>query len=583
MSVLVAIPIRRVSAKAVIEKGRGWSALDELILWALSRESQSASKLADEIDVPRRVVLAVILRMMRFRLVESVILGGVPAFRTTTYGKAVVASGSSIPTAKQRVTRNVAFVYDTISGTVYKRRDVEAKSDLAIQSLRENGIDVRNIQVRGTLPKTTPPENFIRIQKVLREDENLLFFDGDTFVERQNEFMMVVVDGDDMRGLPSTAPAALLAEVARVAKTTQAARPIVVDSMINDEDDLAIGPTVSTRIDDADIVFGGDGHRELMKRILGSATRRIFIHSTFLRRDGFSAWTREFREAVRRGAKIDIFWGSGTSDEPGEKTMREATALAQEIAADEMLRDRVRIHLKSTGSHAKLLIADDGEENFFAVIGSCNWLYTNFKRMELSVVLREPALVAASLEAFAALVSKPGFRAETAAELHTRATVLARRPAVGGPHAARLVQGQSHDAVLREASGSRPTRFIVASDKFGNSAFPSAIIPAEVAAATATTEPVVIYGSVAGKVTGVGAANLALDVRDRGVRLLRISEGFHAKFLLWGDDDIVVTSINWCSWTSPPGSTLGEIGVHIHRTGLARALAIKLSIIWPSL
>jgi hypothetical protein len=583
MSVLVAIPIRRVSAKAVIEKGRGWSALDELILWALSRETQSASKLAEEIAVPRRVVLTVILRMMRFRFVESAILAGVPAFRTTTYGKAVVASGSSIPTAKQRVSRNVAFVYDTISGTVYKRRDVEAKPDLAIQSLRDNGIDVRDIQVRGTLPKTTPPDNFIRIQKVLREDENLLFFDGDTFVERQNEFMMVVVDGDDMRGLPDTASAALIAEVARVANTTQASRPIVVESMIDDDDTPAIGLTISARINDDDIIFGGDAHRDLMKRVLGRATRRIFIHSTFLRKDGFSVWTREFREAVRKGAKIDIYWGAGSTDEPGEKTMREATALAQEVAADEVLRDRVRIHLKSTGSHSKLLIADDGEENFFAVVGSCNWLYTNFERMELSAVLREPALVAEALDAFAALVSRPGFRAETAAELHTRATVIARRPAVGGPHTVRFVQGQAHDAILREASGNKPSRFLVASDKFGNSAFPNAIIPAEVAAATASTEPVVIYGSVAGKVTGVGAANLALDVRERGVRLLRISEGFHAKFLLWGDDDVVITSINWCSWTSPPGATLGEIGVHIHRTGLARALAHKLSIIWPNL
>jgi cardiolipin synthase A/B len=395
--------------------------------------------------------------------------------------------------------------------------------------------------------------------------------------------MMVVVDGDDMRGLPDTAPAALVSEVARVAKTTQAARPIVVDSMIEDDDTFALGPTVSARIEDDDVLFNGKAHYDLMKQVLSSATKRIFIHSTFLRKDGFSAWTREFREAVRKGARIDIFWGSGTTDEPGEKTMRAATAIAQEIASDDVLRERVRIHLKSTGSHAKLLVADDGEDNYFAVVGSCNWLYTNFQRMELSVVMREPALVAEALETFATLVSRPGFRAETAAELHTRATVIARRPALGGPHTVRFVQGQAHDAVLREASGSQPSRFIIASDKFGNSAFPGAIIPAEVVAAAASTEPVVIYGSVAGKVTGVGAASLAMDVRERGVRLLRISEGFHAKFLLWGDDDVAVTSINWCSWTSPPGSKLGEIGVHVHRTGLARTLAHKLSMIWPNL
>jgi len=37
---------RPISAKAVIEKGRGWSALDELILWALatSLEGESAER-----------------------------------------------------------------------------------------------------------------------------------------------------------------------------------------------------------------------------------------------------------------------------------------------------------------------------------------------------------------------------------------------------------------------------------------------------------------------------------------------------------------------------------------------------------
>jgi len=81
------------------------------------------------------------------------------------------------------------------------------------------------------------------------------------------------------------------------------------------------------------------------------------------------------------------------------------------------------------------------------------------------------------------------------------------------------------------------------------------------------------------------AVGKALDEpsRERGVRLLRISEGFHAKFLLWGDDDIVVTSINWCSWTSPPDAPFGEIGVHISRPGLARQLAERLPLIWSQL
>jgi cardiolipin synthase A/B len=61
------------------------------------------------------------------------------------------------------------------------------------------------------------------------------------------------------------------------------------------------------------------------------------------------------------------------------------------------------------------------------------------------------------------------------------------------------------------------------------------------------------------------------------------AEGFHAKFLLWGDDDLIVTSLNWCSWTTSPESPRGEIGVHIRRTGIARDLTLRLKFIWPQL
>ena len=79
------------------------------------------------------------------------------------------------------------------------------------------------------------------------------------------------------------------------------------------------------------------------------------------------------------------------------------------------------------------------------------------------------------------------------------------------------------------------------------------------------------------------AATMTLEARDRGVRLLNIAEGFHAKFLLWGDHDIVVTSLNWGSWHTSPDFPQGEIGVHVHRTGVARGVAERLKLIWPQL
>ncbi|EKS41317.1 phospholipase D-like domain-containing protein [Afipia broomeae] len=583
MSVVVAIPIRRVSTRAVIEKGRGWSALDEFVLWSLSREAMSATRLADDLDIPRRVILEIIVRMMRFRLLEAILIDGFPAFQTTAFGAAVVAGGSEIPTDKQRVTRNVSFVYDTITGTVFSRRDVAGKRAGVILSLRQKGIDVRDVEVRGALPKTTPQENFARIQKVLREDEKLLFFDGDTFVERQNEFMLIVVDGASMRNLPDRAPESLKQEIARVAASADRVRPVVVASHILEEPEKVLPDPITVAFEADDLIFGGDAHRERLKRIFGRARRRIFLHSTFLRLGGFTRWIDEIRDAVRRGAKIDLFWGAGAPDNPNEKAFLQAAEISKFVAADELLRERVRIHLRSTGSHSKLIIADDGDEGYVAVVGSCNWLYTSFDRFELSCEFRDPRLIAEIAEAFGAMVARPGFKPEIGTELYILARSLRRRPESTGNHRARVIAGQAHEAILREASGSRPSRFLVASDKFGNSAFANAIIPAEVAAATARTEPVVIYGSTAGLVSGLIAAGMTIDVRERGVRLLRISEGFHAKFLLWGDDDIVVTSINWCSWTSPPDASFGEIGVHISRPGLARQLAERLPLIWSQL
>jgi cardiolipin synthase len=581
VSQIIAIPVNRMAAKVVLEKGRGWSAVDELVLWSLSRAPMSAAALAEKSRLPRRVIIEIIVRMMRFRLVEAVLIDGVPAFQTTDRGSAVVASGSEIPTAKRRMSRNVSFVVDRITGTVFSKSDVRLDRAPGIEFLRNKGIDVRDVEVSGTALRTSPKENVVRFQKVLRRDETLLFFDGDTVMEREDEYMIVTVDGETVGGVPDNTPHALLQQIKLVAGSTATARPIVVPSLLRDGDESLLPAFRPMQFDDGDLIFDGPEHRRAFADVLSAASRRILLHSTFLRKDGFLAWRHEFRAAVRRGALIDIFWGSGTAEKPGEKTIVEAAAIANEIAHDDGLRDRVRIHLRSTGSHSKLVVADDGEGGYVAVVGSCNWLYTGFDRLELSVQLREPGLVADVLDRFSSLVARSGFKPEIGAELFIVAKRLRERESFGGSHQARIIAGAAHEAILREASGSASGRFVVASDKLGNSAFPNAIVPAEVAAAAVRASPVVVYGEATGKISGKDASELTHDVRDRGVRLLRISEGFHAKFLLWGDNDAVITSLNWCSWTTSADAPHGEIGVHLRRTGIARDLELRLKLIWP--
>jgi hypothetical protein len=66
-----------------------------------------------------------------------------------------------------------------------------------------------------------------------------------------------------------------------------------------------------------------------------------------------------------------------------------------------------------------------------------------------------------------------------------------------------------------------------------------------------------LVGACTGRSAGLAPRNIRLrdqpNVGRAGARCgcYVSAEGFHAKFLLWGEHEAVVTNISWCSWTSP--------------------------------
>ena len=46
----------------------------------------------------------------------------------------------------------------------------------------------------------------------------------------------------------------------------------------------------------------------------------------------------------------------------------------------------------------------------------------------------------------------------------------------------------------------------------------------------------------------------------------------HCKFLLWDDDHVVVSTLNWGSQTGSDSEPLDEVGVHLEAPGLATKL-----------
>lgn len=176
-------------------------------------------------------------------------------------------------------------------------------------------------------------------------------------------------------------------------------------------------------IDRNDILLTGREHENALLSALKRAHFRVLIHSTFLDSAAFVRLQDAFREAAERGADIDIFWGASRDPATTKRNLEQAIEINQIIQKDPILRDRARAHMVCTRSHAKLLIADDGSVGrYIAIVGSCNWLSTQFKRVEASVILRHAHAIAHCAQDFADLILAAIPVSETVGEL----TKLAR-------------------------------------------------------------------------------------------------------------------------------------------------------------
>jgi phosphatidylserine/phosphatidylglycerophosphate/cardiolipin synthase-like enzyme len=65
------------------------------------------------------------------------------------------------------------------------------------------------------------------------------------------------------------------------------------------------------------------------------------------------------------------------------------------------------------------------------------------------------------------------------------------------------------------------------------------------------------------------------------VQLAKTNVPLHAKFVVWDDDDALVTSLNWASADSDPDDPFGELGVHMHAPGIGAELLRRIGELLP--
>jgi phosphatidylserine/phosphatidylglycerophosphate/cardiolipin synthase-like enzyme len=570
----VTFPVLRGAHRFTIQRGRRWSVIEHLLLDAVARKPASAPVLAEQSGLPRRVVVEALIRLMRAGWIEIAIKERVLVFGATAAG-AGQAAKDQLPAATTTQARWRAFAIEQMTGGVFRDRELDLRGPA---HLPVAGDEQLVAAVEGSL---LPGQDHLHdiFMAIEGEDERIVGIERapDKLLRRD---AVVTVRDAQITGLPGRASpllrAAILAQAERALRSAKAGGNRAVAAAVPVPAQPAAaktGPLLSrpALYETDDLIIDGEAQRKALHRIIGHARERLIIHSTFINDDAAGALLPWLFQAADRGTVIDLLWGQ---DEVGGAT-------APSFVAAERLRKKIvdagrsevmRIHPLSTNSHAKVVIADNGRGDWHALLGSCNWLASDFTSFEASVRLRDPALVGQLIVRLAGLaVGRPGLWTDHAVQMTVLGRQVEARPRGSGRTVPmHLLFSSDHAQLTLQARDSARKRIYVLSHRLGIAGRPVALLPMLSAVKANNIQAVAYYNQTTGALSGAEGADLTRQFAAEGVTIRPIHQPrLHAKVLGWDDDSLAVTSFNWLSADPPAAAACREIGVLIEAPRIA--------------
>jgi len=585
VSTLVCIPVYRVKCQVLVDEGRAWTPVEELILWAISRQPLSIAELVSEANLSHQIVVSAVSRLMRFRFAKVTVVNGAHKFAASAFGAKAVSSGEELPFYPQRGEVWISFVIERVTGRMLWARDVRRVRERELESVRR-GPRARRTMVLAVTGEALDIGHDAMVARIAQlvtrgREEKLAEIVAGT-ATTSSEHIGVTVENGVVRDLPERAGQKLREVVVAAAGNRHSGITLSVP-YAGTAPSIAEPEPVSCDFAPEDIVIGGSVQGALLKDLLTKAASRVVIHSTFIDFNDFQALLPEIRSACRRDVSIDVLWGAAHGEEAKKRYGETAERMATLVRGDPILHRRVQIGLQSTGSHAKLLLLDTPEDGWVGVVSSCNWLKSPFRSVELSTVLRHPQLVARIAAAIQKMAGDRGLADELANEMAVLGRDLEVQRGRGGSARMDVISGPAHDAMLRLASSEAQRRLIIGMHKLGATARPGALLPAEAASGSSKSVKV-LYTMQSGPLKKRHARELEKEAAEHTVRLMRMSDiPLHGKFLLWDSDNVVTSSLNWGSASNDPDFPLGDIGVHVQAPGIGESVYQRLAAIFPNL
>lgn len=570
-------------ARVIVQRTWGWSPVEELMLLHLDQTPGTMDSVKTQLGLNAQVVGATLSRLMRFGLVE-LRTSPIPSLSTSPLGRRFIRAGQALP--ERTVDREIPvnLVFEGVGRSFLRRREVVF--------VREGDVGQFDYAVRFARdePDETDETMALRLSRfmagTLRPGEWMRGVRAVNSVLRRGYLKIELADARN-GVFPKGASEELVAALRGTLKT--GALPSIA------HEEPAPPAPIDTEFGTDGFLVGSDEHVDRFVEIVDRAAQDVFVLSTFVAAqvDGKGREQRDrildaLDRAIKRGVRCHLFYGSSLDE--GAKHALAMEELRGRLASDGLTRGYLLVHRDPVRSHAKFLAADDGNGKAVVVIGSCNWLSSPFTAAEVSVVLTADGAAAAGLDILRSIVAPLPDASRTRENLRFMSAELRRSdddaglrraPSSGIPKARlSIVYAADHEVLLRQAAHDAQKRFVCCSHRLGAPMVPALFTPAEVA--SRRLEDVRILYS---RQTGPIKRRHVSEQRERLHGLVDVigvrEPQLHCKFLLWDDDNIVVSTMNWGSNSGRLDDPLDEIGIHLEGPGLATALLNSIERIAP--
>jgi hypothetical protein len=564
------VPVYKVKADYLVRQGRTWSAFEHMVLWRLAQSRATSIELAELSGVPLRLVVECLIELIGAGWIDIHASTSDVSFEATSAGTKA-AELKKLPEETRNLRRRDTLCMDRLTMSFFK------PEDLAL--IHKDKLPDNATVLKPRIFKLTMTPGSIVDRLYMKEDETFEEW-VDHRITAQRLYAVVQISGGKIDGLPQYTPPLLpetiLEDVALNILRTEGPPSDDVPDRAHPQLETEDGYSLTEVVTD-DLIVGGADHFDTVKRVLAHAKSFVVIHTCFVSSGAVRKLLPEMEAAASRKVHVDLLWGQRNEalNDDARKDFQEAKGLFDKLSPG--ARSYIRFAERETGSHAKVILADSGQHGRYeAYVGSCNWLSSLYKSVEVSIRVREPRVISTLASALALLRIPPSGKwtkdVYRLAELRNEC----RRSGVRGEgkHRMAVVQDREHLAAVREARDTAKAEILAVCDLLGPAGETSVFVPVR-ATDRSSVSVTLIHNKLAKTLSIEERDRTAASLAEIGIQLLSV-EHIHGKFMTWDDDALLITSFNWLATSPDPWKPRGaEIGIVVKGAGLVEHLQTK--------